>query len=79
MLRVRFHANYEDSRPVHWPVKHPFWESGIAADESYAIVVSYADELKFWKRTLCISSQAGSQSPTGFNTRRPIPRAVDRW
>ena len=49
MIRVRFHANYEDSRPVNWPVKHPFWETGYAADESYAIVVSYADDLNYIK------------------------------
>jgi len=47
MLRVRFHANYEDSRPVNWPVKHPFWETGCAGDESYAIVVSYADNIEY--------------------------------
>ena len=47
MLRVRFKANYEDSRPVNWPVKYPYWESGFAADESYAIVISYADDEKY--------------------------------
>jgi len=47
MLRVRFKANYEDSRPVNWPVKYPYWESGLDGDESYAIVISYADDEKY--------------------------------
>ena len=47
LLRVRFKANYEDSRPVDWPVKYPFWETGRAADGSYAIVVSYADSVDY--------------------------------
>ncbi len=44
MIRVRFKANYPDYRPVRWPVKHPYWCSGHAADESYSIVISYADD-----------------------------------
>jgi hypothetical protein len=43
MIRARFKANYPDFRPVKWPVKYPFWGSGFAADESYYIVVAYAD------------------------------------
>lgn len=44
MIRARFKANYEDSRPVNWPIKHPYWETGFAGDESYSIVVAYADD-----------------------------------
>lgn len=47
MLRIRFKANYKDARPVNWPVKHPYWVSGAAADESYAIVISYADDTQY--------------------------------
>ena len=47
MLRVRFKANYEDSRPVNWPIKHPYWETGFAADGSYSTVVSYADDVDY--------------------------------
>ena len=43
MIRARFHANLEDSRPVNWPVKHPWWETGFGDD--YATVVAYADDL----------------------------------
>ena len=50
MLRVRFKANLDDSRPINWPVKHPFWETGFT--DEHAIVVSYADDesyiLKNW-------------------------------
>lgn len=49
LLRVRFKANAADPRPVNWPVKHPYWVTGQAADGSYAIVVTYAyDEDYIW-------------------------------
>ena len=41
---VRFRSNYFDPRPVNWPLKHPYWITGYAADESYATVRSYADD-----------------------------------
>ena len=44
MLRVRFHANPDDPRPVVWPVKHPFWITGQGAD--YSTVVAYVDDLE---------------------------------
>ena len=47
MLRIRFRATLEDPRPINWPVKHPFWVTGSAGDESYAIVVSYADNEQY--------------------------------
>lgn len=43
MLRIRFKA--EDSAPVNWPVKHPFWQTGFGDD--YVIVVSYADNEQY--------------------------------
>ena len=42
MIRARFKANLEDSRPVNWPIKHPFWETGF--DDENSIVVAYADD-----------------------------------
>lgn len=39
--RVRFKTNFEDSRPVIFPPPGPWWESGYAADESYAIAIAY--------------------------------------
>lgn len=47
MLRIRFRANWDDPRPVNWPVKHPYWVTGYMADDSCAIVVSYADDEKY--------------------------------
>ena len=42
MIRVRFKANYDDPRPINWPVKHPFWISG--SGDGYSIVIAYADD-----------------------------------
>jgi hypothetical protein len=47
MIRVRFQANAEDPRAINWPVKHPYWITGYAGDNSYATVVSYADDEKY--------------------------------
>ena len=47
MIRVRFEANPDDPRPIHWPVKHPYWITGHAGDNSYSVVVSYADDEKY--------------------------------
>ena len=49
MLRVRFRVNVEDPRPVHWPVKHPYWVTGEGGDDPdrYAVVVSYADDERY--------------------------------
>jgi hypothetical protein len=47
LLRIRFKANPDDYRPIHWPVKHPYWCSGFAGDGSYAIVISYADDTNY--------------------------------
>ena len=44
MIRARFKANYDDYRPVVWPVKHPYWCSGTAGDENHSIVIAYADD-----------------------------------
>ena len=54
MLCVRFYA--DDSAPVKWPPKHPFWETGFTVNQDFEpdkyIVVSYADDLdyiyEFW-------------------------------
>jgi hypothetical protein len=45
MIRVRFHANADDYRPINWPVKHPYWCSG--SGEGYSIVISYADDVDY--------------------------------
>ena len=47
MQRIRFKVNPDDPRPVNWPIKHPYWVTGYAGDDSYAIVVSYADDRQY--------------------------------
>ena len=44
MIRARFKTNHDDPRPVNWPIKHPYWITGYAGDDSYATVVAYADD-----------------------------------
>lgn len=39
--RYRFHANFDDPRPVKFPPPGPWWESGFAANEEYSVVVAY--------------------------------------
>lgn len=44
MLRVKFKCNYDDPRPVKWPIKHPFWVTGYGASGDYATVVAYVTD-----------------------------------
>jgi len=61
MIRARFHANHDDYRPVNWPVKHPYWCSGESFDDSYSIVVAYADDedeiIRNWPEATEIDSE----------------------
>ncbi|MHB0966000.1 MAG: hypothetical protein ACYC36_06040 [Bellilinea sp.] len=45
LLRIRFHADEADPRPVKWPVKHPYWITGYG--DGYSTVVSYADNATY--------------------------------
>lgn len=49
-LRVRFHVDEEDYRPVKWPPPGPYWCSG--GGDGYSIVVAYVETVKqlkqFW-------------------------------
>ena len=40
LLRIRFHANREDPRPVIWPIQYPYWVSG--SGDGYHTIVAYA-------------------------------------
>lgn len=59
MIRARFKANLEDSRPVNWPIKYPYWESGF--NDEHSIVVAYAENedeiLKNWPEAKCLESE----------------------
>lgn len=43
MIRARFKIGLDDPRPVHWPLKHPYWISGWG--DGYAILIAYADDV----------------------------------
>jgi hypothetical protein len=74
MLRVRFHANADDYRPVSWPVKHPYWCSGYGDD--YAVVISYADSLEYilenWPEATNLDSEERDEYT--FTDRFPRPK-----
>lgn len=40
-IRWRFHADYDDYRPIEWPPPGPYWCSGYAGDESYSTLIAY--------------------------------------
>lgn len=73
MLRVRFHANYDDYRPVNWPVKHPYWCTGTGDD--YSVVVTYADSVEYvlenWPEATNINVENAEQYI--FTARFPKP------
>lgn len=75
MLRVRFHANPEDPRPIHWPIKHPYWVTGEAGDGSYSIIVAYADNLAYIKENWPEATEIDSQQTNEyiFTDRFPKP------
>jgi hypothetical protein len=60
MIRARFKADAEDYRPINWPPPGPYWCTGYAGDDSYSIVVAYADnedQIKaFWPEAKDIDS-----------------------
>lgn len=65
MIRARFKANGEDWRPVKFPPPHPCWCTGYAGDESYSIVVAYADNedqiLEYWPEASEIDAEEVSE------------------
>jgi len=75
MIRARFKANHDDYRPVSWPVKHPYWCTGYAANGSHSIVVAYADNkdeiLKNWPEAEDIEST--DETDYTFTDRFPKP------
>ena len=45
MYRCTFKADAEDSQPVNWPIKHPYWETGY--DDYFSYVLAYADDMDY--------------------------------
>lgn len=59
LMRIRFHSDHSDSRPITWPMKHPYWCSGSYTyqdkngnDGDGCIIVAYLESkdevLKGW-------------------------------
>jgi hypothetical protein len=48
MIRARFITTSEDYRPVTWPLKHPYWCSGVG--DGYSTIVAFADDVTEIKR-----------------------------
>lgn len=73
MIRGRFHADAADSRPVNWPVKHPYWCTGHG--DGYSIVVAYADDeaeiLRNWPEATNINAEEVTEYV--FTSRFPKP------
>lgn len=80
--RVRFHANYPDSRPVKVEPPGPWWCTGFAGDESYSTVVAYfpdgqTERLKeFWPEADQEDWHRVEDAPT-FTDRFPQPKDWD--
>lgn len=76
MIRARFKANHDDPRPVNWPLKHPYWITGYAGDESHATVVAYADDLEEIKRNWPEADEIEHTDETeySFSGRFPKPK-----
>lgn len=78
-LRVRFHANADDYRPVKWPPAGPYWCSGYAGDDSHSIVVAYVKSeeqvMEFWPEVTEIEILSEHDEPV-FSSRFPKP---DWW
>jgi hypothetical protein len=43
MIRCRFYVPNEDPRPIHWPIKHPYWVTGSDM-AGRSVLVAYADD-----------------------------------
>lgn len=74
MIRCRFRTNESDPRPVHWPIKHPYWVTGYGDD--YAVVVAYADDeagiMRNWPEATNLDSEPATEYL--FTSRFPKPK-----
>lgn len=76
MIRARFVVvGVEDYRPVHWPVKHPYWCSGYDSNMN-PVIVAYADDedeiKKNWPEATGIDSEPVTEYM--FSGRFPKPK-----
>lgn len=77
MLRVRFHIQDSDYRPVVWPIKYPYWCTGYG--DNYTILVAFVDSIDqlfmLWPDASNINEQE-VEKPT-FSDRFPKPDWYD--
>jgi hypothetical protein len=77
MLRVRFHANEEDWRPVKFPPPAPCWCTGYG--DGHSIVVAYVETedqvTEFWPEATNIDVHE-ENTEVRFSDRFPKP---DWW
>lgn len=76
-IRHRFKTTSAgDPRPVTFPLPGPWWCSGYAGDDSYAIVICYLPPdipvVRFWPEAYEIDSDAVSEIV--FTDRFPRPK-----
>ena len=63
MIRCRFKQPTEDLRPVVWPLRHPYWITGMGGDlpDEYSTIVAYADDeaeiLRNWPEAYDLDSE----------------------
>jgi hypothetical protein len=75
MYRARFYSSADDPRPVHWPIKHPYWITG----EDFAgnsTIVAYADDEQYIKDNWPEATQIEMGSEVNdyvFTSRFPRP------
>ncbi len=78
MIRVRFHTNYADPRPVKAPAPYPFWVTGYSGTGEYATVVAYVDDqdqlLEYWPDADHVDAEPATEIK--FTDRFPKP---DWW
>lgn len=75
-IRYRFYTNsVEDERPLIFNEAYPWWCSGYAGDESYAVIVAWLpqgeDLLKYWDDAYEIDSEEHGEIE--FSGRFPKP------
>lgn len=74
MIRVRFHADLDDPRPIKWPPPGPFWITG--SGDEYSTVVAYlnteAEIEDFWPEATAVDVHELDCEPQ-FSDRFPQP------
>lgn len=73
MIRCRFYVPDEDPRPIHWPIKHPYWITGIRGDGA-STLVAYADDEAEIMRNWPDAEELDSTEVTEYTFTSRFPR-----